>query len=206
MKKIQNLEVSKFRVENSLKDDYLEQMLKLDESNYSEDDKGTYSMCMDWYSVNNDIYIILLYDNKVVGYINFIALTKEAYQKFKTAQIRDTDLTSKDILPFVADKENYCLFMSIVIHPNFRNGDAVKILTKAWQYKLQQLEKKGVKIKSILADCVSEDGERYIKRLGFESVIATSHDSIIYEKSLRINSKSQTIERESCQNKEKPLL
>ena len=70
-------------MENSLKDDYLEQMLKLDESNYSEDDKGTYSMCMDWYSVNNDIYIILLYDNKVVGYINFIALTKEAYQNSK---------------------------------------------------------------------------------------------------------------------------
>ncbi len=171
-----------FKIEHFLKSDYLEQMIKLDSDSYDQIDMGTYDTCMSWYRVNNDMYTILLIDEMVVGYINFIPLNKHKYDEFRMGKTRDSELTSNDITSFVAGNIHSCLLMSVVIKREFRNGDAVKILTQSWLNKLRKFKENNIYIDRIVADCVSKDGEKYIEKLGFSKVCVSNHNTLIYEK------------------------
>lgn len=174
----------KYLVEHSLKKDYLDQMLLLDSESFCTADSSTYETCMAWYEKNPDIYTILLNDEeKVIGYINFAPLTQTAYDLFRQGRKFDMQLSKADILPFAKNSVLNCLFMSIVIHPKYRHTDAIKKITKAFYEKIERFKKdKNITIKTILADCVSADGARYLSNQGFTPLLKTSKNSFLYEK------------------------
>lgn len=175
-----------YEIKHKLEKDYLRQMLKLDINNYNKDDQGLYDTCMSWYLKNNDIYTILLDEKKkVIGYINFVPLTPDSYELFRKGKIYDMELTQNNILPYSSNSKVSCLLMSIVIQTEYRDTEVVKILTKALYEKLDNISKeKNVKIERILADCVSADGVKYVSYQGFQKIMDTKRNTVLYEKVL----------------------
>lgn len=149
--------MGKFTIQYTASEDDIKKLLLMDSDVFDKKDNINIDSLIDWLKINDEIYTILKFDNEPVGYINFTAITEECYRKFKIGENKDYNLTIKDIMPFKKGK-NLCLFTSIVVKKEFRDGKAIKILWKAFRNKLKQLEKHGKYIENVIVDCVSIDG------------------------------------------------
>ncbi len=150
-----------WEITHKVDDETLKALLSLDKQAFSGKDIGSFERCKAWLKVNDKIYTVLKLGGKTIGYINFVPLTNDAFEKFSSGELKDFDLTPNDILPFSLGEELNCLFMSIVIKQEFRDGEAIKRLTNAFKEFLERLKEEGVRIRRILQDCVSIDGIKF---------------------------------------------
>ncbi len=151
----------RFTIEYNPTDRDIKEMLLLDKDVFNLKDTTSFSKVKSWYKKNNEIYTILKLDGVVVGYINFMPITKECYDKFRIGKYKDYMLTTKDITPFIKGEDNYCLAISVVIRKDLRDTQAIVKLWKGFVNKINRLKKSDVKIASVIADCVSVDGIKY---------------------------------------------
>lgn len=158
------------------------EMIALDNESYEGKDQGVYKTCQSWYKKNNNIYTILLLNNKVIGYINFVPLTEQAYERFLRLELDDSGLCESDIEKYEANKAYSFLIMSVVVGLEHRHGQAIKLLTNGFRQKLQWLQSQNITITRVLADCVSKEGEAYISRLGLQKLKKTNRQSVLYQK------------------------
>lgn len=164
-------------------DDILAQMIRLDESVYHLGDIGNFDLCKNWLSKNNEIYTVLMQDDKVVGYLNFMPLVKSSYDQYRAGRLRDYQITSFDIESYADNTEYYGLICSIVLDSSLRKSTATLRLFKGFLDKLNQLKSRGITFKSVLCECVTDDGIANAKKLGL-SLVNPAHE--IYEGALNI--------------------
>lgn len=149
----------------------LEEMIKLDEQYYQlQSYKVMLDLCKHWICKNNKIYTVLMYENLVVGYINFMPITKETYEKFKSGKIIDSDIRANDIL----NESEYGLFCSIVIKKEYRKLQPLKMMYDAFWKKIKEQ-----KIKKFVCTAVSAEGARLARKHQF--VGKDKQDNAIYE-------------------------
>jgi hypothetical protein len=175
---------NKYRIKNKISIDDLKEMICLDQKVYSYEDAGVFDKCKMWYEKNSDIYTVIKHNNKIIGYINFMPLRQDFYESYKHGEVSDVDISEKNICKYEAKKEYNCLLTSIVIDSDYRGGEVVKILWQVFLSKLKKMEEKQIKIKKVLADCVSQDGEKFVKRLGLEFIVEGKNGKI-YEGELK---------------------
>lgn len=170
--------MSKFTIKNFVGDDDLLQMLELDKKNYSEEDRGIYEVCKEWLASNPFIYTCVYNGKTLCGYLAFMPITKECYERHIKGEIKDSQITGADVLPFTPGQEHYCLLVSLVVDEEYRDGDALVCLLNSFYRQLRDYEKKGVVIKTIIADCVNPRVEEFAKNSGFKCVIKNQHCNI----------------------------
>lgn len=167
-----------YEITNKVNDSLIKEMIKLDKVFFKGEDVGTLSKCKEWLSVNDDIYTVLLLNKKVIGYINFIPITDDFYEKFKAGSVRDSNLSKSDVLTFSAEKPLKCLFTSIALNKRFRKTLALQML---WIGFLKKIKSYNVVIDRVIMDCVTDIGEKCaIKHLGAK-FIRKSSSGKIYE-------------------------
>ena len=156
--------MKKFEIVYNPNENDIKQMVELDADSYEESlDRGVLEKCLEWKKICPNLYTAIKFDKKIIGYINFIAITEECYNKTKSGNFKDYELSVGDLLPFKEGK-NYCLFMSIVIEEKFRDSQVVVKLLNAFFEKINKMKQNGVVLNNILCDCVSKDGENFVKR------------------------------------------
>ena len=116
---------------------------------------------------------------KMVGYINFVPLTAKCFEKFKNGKMCDSQINARDILPF-RKGENFCLLMSIVIRKEYQNTKAIILLTQALLDRIDNFAKRGIYIPQFLAECVSDDGKKFITRTFDCKKVSNSKNGEIY--------------------------
>lgn len=174
--------MSKFSIETRVNDTLIKEMIELDKLVFKGDDIGDEDKCKEWVGINPDIYTVLMADNKVIGYINFMPITDKAYNKVKQGKLKDYELSIDDIVAFESNKPLNCLFTSIVIHPKYQAGLA---LTRLWKGFINKLKSLNLTIVSVIMDCITEMGEKCAKNyLGAQFVI-NSNNGKIYEGKLK---------------------
>jgi hypothetical protein len=160
----------------------IKQAIDLDRLVYKNPvDVGDIDKCKSWIKKNNQIYTFLLNEDKLIGYINFMPVTETCYEDFKQGIIRDSDISSKDIVKFSNESPNKCIFISIVIHPDYQNGLEIRLLLKGFFNKLKLLKTENFNISHIVADCVSNIGEKAAVKFLKAKLIKESSKSKIYE-------------------------
>ena len=169
---------SKLKILNKVDDDIIKKMIEIDAVVFKEEDRGTLEGCKKWLKCNPDIYTVLMNDDEVIGYINFMPITTDAYIKIHNGQLKDYELQPKDIINFFENGTFNCLLTSIVIKPEYQDTNAVREL---WKGFLENLKQKKLKIDKVIIDCVSEDGEKFVKRNLKAKFVTNSVEGKIYE-------------------------
>ena len=175
------LDHGKFSISYSPTPDELKTALELDKQVFPKDRCAKYSVCRFWLQKNPESFIILKYSNQVIGYVCFLPLAQPAFKKYINGEIHEYVLRSKDIQKYDPGLECDCLFCCIIIDKNFRDGEAIKYLTKGYENLLLSLKKRKIKIKNIIADCITNDGEKFVQRMGFTQLKRTS-EGVLYIK------------------------
>ena len=174
--------MSKFNIVTRVDDNLIKEMIELDKLVFKGDDIGAFNKCKEWVGINPDIYTVLMADNKVIGYINFMPITDTAYNKVKQGELKDYELSIDDIVEFRRHQPLKCLFTSIVIHPKFQTGLA---LTRLWQGFINKLKSLNLTIVSVIMDCVTEMGEKCAKNYLGAQFITNSNNGRIYEGNIK---------------------
>ena len=172
--------MKKFEIVYHPSESDIREMIKLDCESFSGLDVGEFDKCLKWQQACPEIYTAIKFGGRVIGYTNFVGITKECYEKIRAGKLKDYELNDGDIIPFRVG-ENYCLFMSIVVEKKFRYTDAVVELSNAFFERINKMKQKNIRLNNILCDCVSEDGEKLVKRFGAKFVSDSKDGTKIYE-------------------------
>lgn len=170
--------MDKFTIETNVNDNILKEMIELDKLVFNGEDIGDENKCREWLKRNKDIYTVLLLDGHVIAYINFMPITDTAYETIKQGKLKDYELDKNDIIEFSSNKSLKCLFTSIVAHPDYQTEAPLVLL---WRGFLNKLKNLNVTISSVIADCVSEKGEKLAIHGLNAKFITNSHNGKIYE-------------------------
>ena len=174
--------MSKFSIETRVNDTLIKEMIELDKLVFKGDDIGAFDKCKEWVKRNPDIYTVLMADNKVIGYINFMPITDTAYNKVKQGKRKDYELGKDDIIAYSSNKPLKCLFTSIVIHPDHQKGLE---LARLWKGFINKLKSLNLTIVSVIMDCVTEMGEKCAKNYLGARFITNSNNGRIYEGNIK---------------------
>ena len=174
--------MNKFKIINKVNDDLIKKMIELDKLVFKGDDIGAFDKCKEWVGINPDIYTVLMTDNKVIGYINFMPITDMTYNKVKQGKLKDYELSIDDIVAYSSHKPLKCLFTSIVIHPDHQTGLE---LARLWKGFIDKLKSLNLTITSVIMDCVTEMGEKCAKNYLGAQFITNSNNGKIYEGNIK---------------------
>ncbi len=153
--------------------------VELDKLCFEEDEQATVEIYTKWNNKNNDLFTLLYDGDFLVGYINFLPLTDECVDLIRAGKKKDSDITEDDIVNY-EDYGNYtCLFVSLVVHPDFQNTSAMIRLLTAWRQHMEELmEDKNIIIDSVLVDCVNKKIKELVTRLNFKAIIKNNRMNI----------------------------
>lgn len=158
----------------------IKKAIDLDKMVYASVDVGDIERCMSWAAKEPQIYTFLWLNKKLVGYINCFPLYVSTYKKILSGKLRDFQVGAEDIKPFKKG-DNKCFFNSIVIHPKHRDGEAILKLWEGFMTKVNNLQSQGITISSVVADCVSIDGIKYMVNNFKSRYVCNSAGGKIYE-------------------------
>ena len=169
-----------FEVQQYMTIDELKKALEFDADNFRHVERIPEERAQGWIEKNPDIYTVLKYGDELVGYISFMPLKKKYYKKYRIGEIGDHEVLPEYIEVYRKGRAHYCLFMSIIIKEEFRDGTAVRVLMGGLYEKIDNLKKNGVKVKRVVADAITGDGEKLFNRLGFKE-IGISKSGVLFE-------------------------
>lgn len=166
--------------------DMIYQAVGIDGSVYSSEFQGVYETCLRWWQRNPSIYVMIEdgFTQRIVGYINAMPLSDNYYNLIKSGKTIDIDIPCEEIETFDFPDTYRLYFSSIAIHPDYHNTSAFKALLDGFMIHVLQLFDREIYFSSILADAVSDVGEKLCKYMGLEFLKETNHGSKIYEGNL----------------------
>ena len=141
--------------------DYIADIITLDDNFYEKQYLWDNDYQRKVYERNHDSFIAVSSDNKLVGYINYLSITKELYEKMLNSNEIVDDFDLKDIIPF--GDEIYLTINSIVILKEHQDGEVIRIINNEFLKKINSLP-----IKGINTIAISDDENKWCRNIGFK--------------------------------------
>jgi len=174
--------MSKFNIVTRVDDNLIKEMIEIDKLFFKGDDIAEFNRCKEWVRCNPDIYTMLMQDDKVIGYINFMPITENAHQMVLQGKLKDYQLASEHIVQFQSNKPLKCYLTAIAIREEYQDTEAI---IELWNGLLNKLKSFNLTISSVVADCVSSHGEKLVKQRLNAKFITNSNGGKIYEGNIK---------------------
>ncbi len=171
---------------NEITREDIEGAVLLDSMAYDEIYRVDSAHCLEWLRINPDIYIIAkdTVTGQIVAYVNVSPVTEECYEKLRDGKFVDAAITPEMLRPYDTPSDYSLCFSSVVIHPNYRNAALFTRLLRATVNVFVGLAERGVFVRRILADAVTERGEKFCRLTGMRCVHGSDRGSTLYELTL----------------------
>lgn len=160
----------------------MEELHHLDKSYYDSQYVWDINNMKELYKSEKNSYILVKDNNKIIGYVNILNLTKDIYDKMKNAEELYDEFEAKDILNFELNKDIYLNINSIVLKSEYHNKDSVDKISHAIDKFIKMRQKKGYKIKEICSIAVNEFESSVLEHLEFEKIRDITNESFMYVK------------------------
>lgn len=160
--------------------------MKVLESKFYEDEFITpYEEVYDWYS-KFDFSIRIVEDKgQVVGFLNLFPINDDIFNLLKKGEFNDKYLKTSHIvnienLNSSKHQSGINLFLScILIDADYRKTNALKLLLEEYSKYYSEVEEK-ITVNNVITDNVTESGARFSKRLGFDKIVDSNHESEVF--------------------------
>ena len=129
--------MNKFSIKTKVDDNLIKKMIEIDKLFFKDEDIGAFDKCKGWVESNPDIYTVLMLDEKVIGCINFMPITENAYQRVLKGELKDYQLERKDIIKFQSGKALRCFLIGIAIREEYQDTEAI---IELWNGLLNKLK------------------------------------------------------------------
>ena len=150
-----------FKLIDNIKD-YIKDIITLDDEFYDSAYIWSNEYQEQVYNRNNDSFIAVSLNNELIGYLNYLYITEDTYNKIKESNITVDDFDLNEIVEY-KEGSNYITINSIVIKKEYHETDVIKLLTDGFLDKLKELESKNYHIVGIDGVAISDDGKKFFK-------------------------------------------
>lgn len=176
----------RIREEMTLEDfKYMEQ---LELKYYSEEHVTPYQESYQWHLSDPNMGFVLEDDGRIIGFTDMLPVKQEIFDRLVTGTFNDKYLTTDGLVSMEGLRKGdivNLLFSCVLVEKEYRKTDALKILLNATMDYYRSFVEKGILIDSIVTSNVTEAGERFSERMGFERIGISEHQTVIYRTSFR---------------------
>lgn len=152
----------------NIKEDMIKEINFLDKKFFKEEHLWENDYQLQLFNKNKNSIIMVKYNNKCVGYLNFLVITKEKYEQMINSNTIVDEFSLDEVTTFYKSKKNYITINSVVIDKKHQDSYVVKLLTRKLKRVLKNMSFNGYKIAGINSFAVSKDGRKFLENLGFE--------------------------------------
>lgn len=158
------------------------QMELLEKQFYGEEYITPAQEAFEWYKKYPYSVIAVQFENKIAGFINMFPVSDSVFNKLKSGDFNDKDLTLKDIVNINSSHDSALhMFLScIVVAEECRKCGTARLLIKE---AIKQYTHKEHLFDFILVDAVTNSGKRFAQKYGFKFVCSSNHSSTVYMQS-----------------------
>lgn len=180
------LRISKFRITrcNYLNKKTVNQIYELDLKNYGKDNLWNKDYQMDVFKKNSDSMFLIKYKNDLVGYINYLNITKEEYDKIKLSKKIPDSINIDRIIEFKKNKKAYVLIDSININKQYENDKAVELIDRKIKSFIKMKKNRKIYIHGILGNALTDFEKNVYEHMEFKKIDIKDNDLSLYELNL----------------------
>ena len=184
-----------------INEEMIKEALLLDKKYYPEEYHLSLAQCLGYFERNNQIYIMLVNNDHVIGYLNFSPITEDKYDELASGSCIDTSIRSEDICKYKSKHIYSAYLSSIVIDEQYRSLGYGNMLLRALAEKIINLYDKRIFFKRIIADVLNDAGKALAINFGLQEKKATKNGSTLFETSLIPLKMDETIYTEAILRK-----
>lgn len=179
------MHISKFRIlkYNYLSKKTVDNIYNLDKKNYGDDNTWDKEYQKDVFKRNNDSLLVIKYKHDFVGYINYLNLTEEEYNRIKRVR-KMSNIYLKNIIEFKVNRKNYMIIESINIKKEYEKEESIKLIDKKLKSFINLKHKRRVYIHGIIFLATSEFEKQICEYMKFNKVKELDDKTFIYELSV----------------------
>jgi hypothetical protein len=159
---------------------YMEQ---LELKYYSEEHITPHQEAFLWHLSNPNTGFVLEDDGRIAAFSDILPVKPEIFGQIVRGTLNDKYLTSEDMVSMddlkAGDTVNL-LLSCILVDDDYRDTDALKTLLNAHMDYYREYREKGIRIDSIATSNVTEAGERFSERMGFQRIGNSEHKTALY--------------------------
>ena len=177
------LRISKFRI---IKYKYLtmktiDKIYALDVKNFGEGNLWDKNYQMDVYKRNSDSMFIIKYKHDFVGYINYLNIISEEYEKLKRKRTMPDSFDLDTIIPFKRNKKSYLVVESINIDKKYAMEEAIVLIDKKFRNFLKLKHSRKIYIHGILGYGFTDFEKQVYECIGFTKIKDLEDNVSLYE-------------------------
>lgn len=120
------------------------------------------------------------YTGEVIAHLNLLPITGNLYGEFHAGVRGDTDIPIAQISRYDEAGLYLLYFCSVAVHPGYRQSEAFRLMTREYLRRFHALAERGIFVTNIIADAVTEKGERICRMFGLAPGNISEHGSRIY--------------------------
>lgn len=133
------------------------------------------------YKKNEDSLFVIKYKHEIVGYLNYLNLLPEEYDRLRNSKKMYDVIDLDKIIPFKANRKTYLLFESINVKKEYEKEQTVHLICRKIASFIKQKQRQRIYIHGILGFSLNEFEDDVYVSLGFKKVKTLGERITIYE-------------------------
>ena len=177
------MRINKFRIVKYLylnKQD-LEDIYNLDAKNYGKENLWDKEYQLAVYKRNNDSFFAIKYKHDFVGYINYLNIIPEEYDRIKRLRTMPDKIDLNTIIQFKRNKKSYILMESINVKKEYEKEQTSELINKKIKSFMNLKKNRKIYIHGILAYGLTDFEKDTYKYLGFKKIKELKDNIDLYE-------------------------
>lgn len=177
------MKISKFRINkaNNITFKDIDRIFKLDEKNLGKDNTWNKDYQMSVYKKNKDSFYIIRYKNKMVGYINYLNLIPDEFEKLKRIRKYPDYLDESTIIPYKTNKKTYILIETINLKKEFEKIETIELINKKIKEFIKTKRRQRIYIHGIMGIAITDFEKEAYEKMIFKLVKKYKDNIYLYE-------------------------
>ena len=155
---------------------YIDDIITLDDNFYDQEYLWSNEYQYQVYERNHDSFIAVELGGKLIGYLNYLSITKDKYDQIVNSDTTVDEFELDDIIPF--SDNTYLTINSIVILKEYQDGEVIKMINNEFINKVLTNKR----VKGINGIAISPDGNKWFINMGFKHVKKLLDNNDLYMK------------------------
>ena len=177
------MRISKFRIVkyNYLTKNTVDKIYKLDLKNYGEDNLWDKEYQLDVYKKNKDSFFAIKYKHEFVGYINYLNIISDEYNRLKSLRTMPDIIDLDAIIEFKRNKKSYLIIESINVKKEYEKDKTIELIDKKLKSFLKMKKNRKIYIHGIIGYAITNFENEVYKNLNFNKVKDLKDNITLYE-------------------------
>jgi len=156
-------------------------IIRLDKDNYSDQYLWDIDRQKSIFKINPDSIVLIRDKKRTVGYINYITITEEYYEKIRRAQTFYKEVDEKGITTMRRRRRNYMLLESVCINKSYESQKMANFINRHFRNFLRNKRRLGYNFYGIASVAVSDFEKLFLETAGFSNVKSYRDGEALYE-------------------------